>query len=294
LPEIGAKGVPETLMIGSFRVPLMAIGAVAILSAGVFALGGTSSPSAAGATAPPTSMRSTVATVGSAAPDGQAIWSQDCAFCHGVRGEGSFQGPSITASGTAAVDFMVRTGRMPSPFRAGAEGDLLSDPPPAQRGRHASAYSDEQIRALVDFTAGFVSGPAAVAPPDTAGADLGRGGELYRLQCSACHQMAGSGGALAYGAVGPALDQATPREAIEAMRVGPGNMPIFDRSVISDAEAVDVAAYVEYLHHPEDRGGADLWHLGPVPEGLVAWLVGIGGLVLFCRWLGERQKVRTR
>jgi len=271
-------------MRASRRVPLLAVASVLALAAVVFAVGGGS----------PSSAAPSVATVPSASAEGAEIWAHDCAICHGVQGEGSFQGPSITGSGTAAVDFMVRTGRMPAPFRSGAEGDVFGDAPPTQRGRHDSAYRDDQIRALVDYTAGFVTGPAVVPPPDTSAADLGRGGELYRLQCSACHQMAGSGGALAYGAVGPALDQATPREVVEAMRTGPGNMPIFDRSVIGDVEAVDVAAYVEYLRDPQDPGGSNLWHLGPVPEGLVAWLVGIGGVVLFCRWLGERQRVRTR
>jgi ubiquinol-cytochrome c reductase cytochrome c subunit len=70
-------------------------------------------------------------------------------------------------------------------------------------------------------------------------------------------------------------------------------MPVFGERAISSTHADDVAAYVHYLRHPQDRGGANLWHLGPVPEGLVAWVIGIGGVVLLCRWLGERERMRT-
>ena len=225
-----------------------------------------------------------------AEPDGAAIWSRDCSFCHGVRGGGSNQGPSITSSGTALVDFVVRTGRMPLPFQDGADQSLFASAPPMARGRRPSAYTPEEIDALVAYTSSFVTGPVAVPPPDTEGADVGRGGEIFRLQCAACHQMAGAGGALAYGDVGPPLDHATPQDVVEAMRTGPGNMPVFDASTISDREATDVASYVAYLQDPDDRGGFSLWHLGPVPEGLVAWAVGIVATVLLCRWLGDRER----
>jgi hypothetical protein len=67
-------------------------------------------------------------------------------------------------------------------------------------------------------------------------------------------------------------------------------MPAFSRDAISDQEAAEVAAYVEELRHPDDRGGIDLGHLGPVPEGAVALLLGLGLLVLVTRWLGTRDR----
>jgi ubiquinol-cytochrome c reductase cytochrome c subunit len=221
---------------------------------------------------------------GSAAT-GEAIWKKDCAVCHGDGGQGSFQGPDIRRSGPASVDFMVRTGRMPLAFdRAGGTG--AAD---AERG--PVAYSDEQIRDLVAYTGGFVTGPPVPPAPDLAGADVAHGGDLYRQNCSACHQMAGSGGALAFGTVGPALREATPVQVVEAMRTGPGSMPVFPASVIDEQQTRDIAAYVSYLKEPDDRGGAALWHIGPVGEGLVAWLFGIGLIALFCRWLGQRQRI---
>jgi ubiquinol-cytochrome c reductase cytochrome c subunit len=75
------------------------------------------------------------------------------------------------------------------------------------------------------------------------------------------------------------------------MRVGPGSMPVFPASLVPDDDARDVAAYVDrHLREGDDAGGLALWHLGPVPEGLVAWVVGMGALLLVCRALGEREK----
>jgi ubiquinol-cytochrome c reductase cytochrome c subunit len=207
---------------------------------------------------------------------GADIYGRDCAFCHGARGEGSFRGPPIADKGVAAVDFMVSTGRMP-----------IADPQTNIR-RRSPKYSPDEIAALDDYVSTFVTGPA-VPNVDTAGADVAAGGEAYRLNCASCHQMVGAGGALAYGTVAPALGSATPTQVAEAMRVGPGNMPVFGAERFPDDDVADIAAYVDYLKQPEDRGGLPLWHVGPVPEGLVAWLVGLGSLLLLTRWLGTRE-----
>ena len=179
------------------------------------------------------------------------------------------------------MDFQVRTGRMPRSFR----GDTDNNVPGVSRD-----YSNYQIRSLIAYTGGFVQGPSVPSRPDTSNADMAAGGELYRLNCSACHQMAGSGGALAYGTVGPSLTRSSPVEVLEAMRTGPGSMPVFPPSLLDDEQATQIAAYVDYLHAPDDQGGWNLWHLGPVPEGLIAWIFGVGGAVLICRWLGTRAE----
>lgn len=220
---------------------------------------------------------------------GEEIWRRDCAYCHGLRGEGTFQGPAVNQSGTALIDFMVRTGRMPIPVGPTEGQDLLPPGPARDTPRRPPAYDEQQIQELVDYTAGFVTGPPAPQPPDLEEADLARGGELYRANCAACHQMAGSGGALAYGTVGTSLAASTPVEVIAAMRTGPGSMPVFPEAAIGPEETRDIVAYVQYLRDPRDRGGIPLWHIGPVGEGLVAWVVGIGAAVTLCRWLGERE-----
>ena len=43
------------------------------------------------------------------------------------------------------------------------------------------------------------------------------------------------------------------------------------------------------IQHPANPGGAGLGGVGPVAEGFVALLIGVGGLVLICFWIGERS-----
>ncbi len=71
------------------------------------------------------------------------------------------------------------------------------------------------------------------------------------------------------------------------MRVGPGAMPAFGAAALNDRELADVVAYVRYLDHPRDRGGWNIWHLGPVAEGGVAWVIAMSVLVVAVRWMGE-------
>jgi len=214
----------------------------------------------------------------SAAPPrtGQQIWQQDCAVCHAPDGTGSYRAPAVNQSGTASVDFMVRTGRMP-----------IANPTDSAN-RAPPKYSSEEIDALVAYAGTFITGPT-VPTVDISSGDLAAGGDAYRLNCASCHQAAGAGGALAYGVTAPPLTSATPTEVVEAMRTGPGRMPVFGPNQLSDQDATSLARYVDYLRDPNDRGGAALGHLGPVPEGLVAWVLGFGGLVVIVRWLGTRD-----
>lgn len=209
---------------------------------------------------------------------GRSTWLADCAVCHGPRGAGTDRGPSIRASGTALVDFMVRTGRMPV------------DQPDDRLERGPVRYDEPEIRDLVIYTGSFVRGPRA-ATPDLTGADLAAGAEQYRENCAACHQAAGAGGALAYGDLAPPLDRASARVTAEAIRTGPGNMPRFDPSILDDRGLVDVTAYVQHLRQrPGDRGGWAFGHLGPVPEGLIAWVLGLGALVIAIRLIGTVRR----
>jgi ubiquinol-cytochrome c reductase cytochrome c subunit len=82
----------------------------------------------------------------------------------------------------------------------------------------------------------------------------------------------------------------TPRQVIEAVRMGPDVMPKFGPSIISDSDLNDLVAYVEFLKHGEyNPGGLQLANWGPVPEGFVAWTVGIGLLLLFVRRIGTTE-----
>lgn len=223
---------------------------------------------------------------GSPADLGRQLYQHDCATCHGSAGAGTYRGPELTDVGLASVDFMVGTGRMPidSPYERADRGEPWYPP-------------DEQ-QALLAYVSGFVTeGPAIpdvpVAPSgagDPADApDVARGGELYRTNCAACHHAIGSGGALAYGAEAPPLDRSTPVQVVEAMRIGPGRMPVFGPDLFPEADAEAIATYVQLLREPPDRGGWGLGHIGPVAEGLVAVAAGLGSLVVVTRWLGTRS-----
>jgi ubiquinol-cytochrome c reductase cytochrome c subunit len=119
-------------------------------------------------------------------------------------------------------------------------------------------------------------------------ANRAAGGEVFRMQCAACHAWAGDGGALLHREA-PNLHDATATQVGEAVRVGPGLMPAFGHAAIDNRQLDQLAAYVRYLANPQDRGGDPLWHLGPFAEGFIAWAVGMTVLVLTIRWIGERK-----
>jgi ubiquinol-cytochrome c reductase cytochrome c subunit len=204
---------------------------------------------------------------------GRELFLTGCSTCHGTDGEGTAQGPDLVGVGAAAADFQLRTGRMPLAV------------PGEQAVRKPPAYGDEEIEALVAYVASLGPGPA-IPVVDVDGADVVNGGELFRANCAACHNAAGTGGALSYGHSAPSLLDATPVEVVEAMRTGPGQMPVFGEDTFTDAQATDVAAYVDrVLQHPDNRGGLPLGATGPVPEGFVAWIVGFVVIGTALRWI---------
>lgn len=206
------------------------------------------------------------------AADPADLYRRDCAACHGPDGAGTSRGIPLTDRGTSSVYYALSTGRMPI------------DHPDDRIERSEPAYTPDQIDALVAYTSTFTSGPPT--PALTASPSLPEGGELYRLHCAACHGAAGIGGAQAYGRVAPSVLHATERETAAAIVAGPGGMPSF-RAALDDAEVSSVAAYVQYVQDPVDRG----WSLrgGRVGEGLVAWVVGVGLLLAFSRWVASRS-----
>jgi ubiquinol-cytochrome c reductase cytochrome c subunit len=204
---------------------------------------------------------------------GRDLYVVHCSSCHGAVAAGTDVAPALTNAGAASADFYLRTGRMPlSDYRQ-------------QAVRHRPAFADPQIRQLDAYVASL--GPGPPIPTVAAGA-LAAGNQLFSINCAQCHNDAGAGGALGYGDIVPPLNRASPVDIAEAMRVGPDPMPVFGPDTLSDQQVADVAAYVQYLHHPEDRGGLGLGHLGPIPEGFVGWVVGMGLLLLAARLIGTR------
>ena len=222
----------------------------------------------------------TPAPTGSDAADvagGRVLYQVACTTCHGTEGEGvEDRGPALIGVGAASADFYLSTGRMPL------------DRPRAQAERKRVAYTPVQIRQLVAFVASLGPGPAIPRINASAG-DLAEGNRLYANNCAPCHSSAGAGGALGHAVYAPPLDRATPVQVAEAVRVGPGAMPVFGTETLDDEQLASVVRYVEYLRKPDDRGGFGLGHLGPIPEGFVAWVVGLGAMLMAVRWIGTKD-----
>jgi ubiquinol-cytochrome c reductase cytochrome c subunit len=216
---------------------------------------------------------------------GRELYETGCSSCHGANGrgvvtdDGSERGPSLESSGEAAAYYYLSTGRMPL---ANSE---------EQPTRKEPAYDAAEIDALVAYVGTLGDGPA-VPDVDVEEGDLAAGGEVFRADCQACHSASGGGGALSYGRAAPRLSPATPTEIGAAVRVGPGQMPVFDEDTISDRQLDSVARYVLYLGDPEDPGGLPIGRTGPIPEGFVAWLIGMAALLVLVAWIGTRSPVR--
>lgn len=205
---------------------------------------------------------------------GQALYTSDCASCHGIALNGiPGVAPSLRGVGAGPVDFYLSTGRMPL---ANSRQEPL---------RARPAYTRTQINALIAFVSRFGGPPAPTADP--AKGDLALGLHQFTLNCSGCHQVVGRGGPT-LGAVAPSLQQATPQEVAEAVRMGPYLMPRFDYRQIDQHALDSIAAYVLWTRKPDNAGGWGIYNLGPIPEGIVAWFVALAALVIVARLIGER------
>jgi ubiquinol-cytochrome c reductase cytochrome c subunit len=219
---------------------------------------------------------------------GRALFLVGCASCHGQNGEGvttkrnEQYGPTLVGVGSAAVDFQVGTGRMP-----------LAQPG-VQAPRKRVTYSADEIRQLAAYVASL--GPGESIPTksdyDTTGAQtaqIRRGGELFRTNCTACHNFAGSGGALPGGKYAPKLTDVSNKHIFEALLTGPQQMPVFSNAVLTPQDKRDIIAYLDKNQETPGYGGFSMGALGPVSEGLFAWLVGIGALVGFAVWIAAHS-----
>ncbi|HTW18969.1 MAG TPA: cytochrome c [Mycobacteriales bacterium] len=207
---------------------------------------------------------------------GRQLFLQGCASCHGLNGQGGATAPSLIGVGAAAADFQVGTGRMP-----------LSEHGTQAPQKHVR-YNDEQIEQIAAYVGSLGPGPAIPTNLNYQSADVAFGGALFRTNCAQCHNFAGSGGALTYGKYAPSLSDATPKQIYEAMITGPESMPVFGDQEISPAQKLAIIKYIRTIKTEPNPGGVGLGRIGPVSETVVAWLVGIGGLVIITMWIGSR------
>jgi ubiquinol-cytochrome c reductase cytochrome c subunit len=261
----------------SRRIALVALGVVAVLLAVLLmapngARGGTGG---------------TVSIDGPLVHRGAALYAASCSQCHGVNGAGRSApgvesgvgdvagvGPSLRGVGALAVDFYLRTGYMP-----------LRNPYDQPR-RSRVLFSEHDLRALVAYVASLGQGPAIPHPRPALGS-VSAGFSLFVQNCAGCHQISAAGGYVP-DSVAPPLAADSARQIAEAVRIGPNLMPRFSRSLLSDGQLNSVIAYVRYTDAPYDRGGWSLGHIGPVPEGLVAWFIAAVVLVGVTLTVGRR------
>jgi len=211
---------------------------------------------------------------------GHALFLESCASCHGLQAQGiPGRAPSLHGVGALAADFYLETGRMP----------LAT--PRQQPVRTRPAFPQHQIRALIAYVASF--GGPAIPTVDPDRGSLSQGQQLFALDCAGCHTIQARGGVVT-GALVPALTPATSREIGEAIRIGPYAMPPFGPGQLSNAQIDSIARYVHSTDHPDDPGGWDIGRIGPITEGMAAWLLAIAALLIIARLLGERTPAQPR
>jgi ubiquinol-cytochrome c reductase cytochrome c subunit len=209
---------------------------------------------------------------------GRKLFLANCSTCHGLNAEGRTNAPSLIGVGAAAVDFQVGTGRMP----------LAASGPQAPKS--TPKLTEEQTRQLAAYVASLGPGPAIPGPVevDPALGDPSRGALIFRTNCAMCHNFAGKGGALTRGKYAPNLTGVSPKHVYEAMITGPQSMPVFNNQTIDPTAKRDVIAYLHTINEAPSPGGLSLGSLGPVSEGLVAWVVGLVALIGCAVWLGAK------
>ena len=213
--------------------------------------------------------------------EGKQIFLKGCSSCHGLNAEGASIAPSLVGVGAASVDFQVGTGRMPM-------ADMST-----QAMRKPRVYNEEETAALAAYVASLAPGPAI---PDESELNYERdgnsaeGGELFRNNCAMCHNFAGQGGALSQGKYAPTLMGVEPKHIYEAMVTGPQSMPVFSDKTITAEEKLSIIKWIKSAEAEPNLGGATMGRIGPVTEGLLAWVLGLGLLIGIAVWLTTRAR----
>jgi ubiquinol-cytochrome c reductase cytochrome c subunit len=211
---------------------------------------------------------------------GKSLFIQSCATCHGLNAQGTSQAPSLVGAGAAAVYFQMSTGRMPAKESG------------AQNNRKPTDFTPQQIYDIAGWVASLGGGPPipSAGQVSAQGANTALGSQLFSTNCAQCHGFAGAGGALTYGKSAPPLTASTPAQIYTAMLTGPEAMPVFGDGTVTPDEKRDIIAFITSTRNEPNPGGLSLGRAGPVTEGLVVWLGGLGFLVLIAMWLTARRR----
>ena len=214
--------------------------------------------------------------------EGKEIFLRGCSSCHGLNAEGTKRAPSLIGVGSAAVDFQVGTGRMPM-------GDMSQ-----QAIRKPPVYTAQEIAALAAWVQSLAPGPEIpdeqMLATNERNGDTAQGGTLFRTNCAMCHNFAGQGGALTRGKFAPTVMGADAKQIYEAMITGPQSMPIFNDKTLTPAEKINIIKWIKSSQNEKQIGGTSLGRVGPVTEGLLAWIVGLGAIIGIAVWLASKAR----
>ena len=213
--------------------------------------------------------------------EGKQIFLKGCSSCHGLNAEGGSIAPSLIGVGAASVDFQVGTGRMPM-------ADMST-----QAMRKPRVHNEEETAALAAYIASLAPGPAVPGESELnyeRDGNTAEGGELFRNNCAMCHNFAGQGGALTQGKYAPTLMGVEPKHIYEAMITGPQSMPVFSDKTITPEEKLSIIKWIKSAEAEPNLGGATMGRIGPVTEGLLAWVLGLGLLIGIAVWLTMRAR----
>lgn len=217
---------------------------------------------------------------------GEELFNANCASCHAIGGTGIAKpragagdvtgaGPSLRGVGALAADFYLRTGFMPL-------ANIHTEP-----SNQRVLFTPKEVASITAFVASLGKGPAVPSPQPARG-NIAEGFALFTEDCAGCHQSLARGGYVT-GARVPPLQGIDATEVAEAVRIGPYLMPRFSARQISAAQLDSIVAYVLSTNRPSNHGGWSIGNLGPIPEGLVAWLAAIV-LAVLCLTVGRRLR----
>jgi ubiquinol-cytochrome c reductase cytochrome c subunit len=259
-------------IIGRRRHPLAfyLVLAIALLSVGTFYAALSAAPSAEATTARSQQIE-----------EGRQLFLKGCSSCHGINAEGGSSGPTLIGVGAASVDFQVGTGRMPM-----AEVSQQAERKPPK-------YNEEETAALAMYVASLAPGPAIPTADQLnyeRDGNSAEGGALFRTNCAMCHNAAGQGGALTQGKYAPTLMGVSAKHFYEAMVTGPQAMPVFADTTLTPQQKLSIIKFMKDVETERNLGGASLGRVGPVTEGLFAWVVGLGLLIGTAVWLGAKAQ----
>jgi ubiquinol-cytochrome c reductase cytochrome c subunit len=209
---------------------------------------------------------------------GHQIFQTSCVTCHGANLQGVVnRGPSLIGVGAAATYFQVSTGRMPATGQS------------AEEYRKTSKFTEAETEALSAYVQSIGGGPTIPSGDLRVSSNqIADGGQLFRLNCASCHGSTGKGAPLSAGKSAPGLNDATDKQIVTAMLSGPESMPVFNDNQLTPDQKKEIVTYIQTLKASKDPGGNGIDRIGPVSEGIVVWILGVGALVLTIVWIGAK------